>query len=58
MSSYQKQKEKIRSEAIDWQNSFADTDHSWGEMSITQGYFERQGKRYGLMKEFRENGIC
>ena len=30
---------------------------SWGELSEIQSYFEIYGKRYGLIKEFKENGI-
>lgn len=31
---------------------------SWGEISEIQAYFEKIGKRYGLLTEFRENAIC
>ena len=58
MSNYQMKKASVRNEAQDWQNTFAESDHSWEEMIITQGYFERQGRRYGLLKEFRAEGIC
>lgn len=31
---------------------------SWGEDAILQRFFYTSGKRYGLLREFRENGIC
>lgn len=31
---------------------------SYGELADIQGFFERYGRKYGLLREFRENGIC
>lgn len=31
---------------------------SWQEQSEISGFFDRMGRRYGLLTEFRENGIC
>lgn len=31
---------------------------SWGEVSIIEGFFRHNGKRYGCLTEFRENAIC
>lgn len=50
-------KAELRQRAIDWQNSSVFHDYSYGELAIIQDYFERKGKRYGLLREFRENGI-
>ena len=47
-----------RQEAIDWQNDFAKHNYSYGELAEFGEYFEKLGRRYGLLKEFRENGIC
>lgn len=58
MANYQQKKEQIRSEAIDWQNSFADRNYTYGELVAAQDYFESMGRRYELLTEFRENGIC
>jgi len=44
-------------EAKDWQSSFADNNYSYGELAYYQDYFERLAKRYGLIREFREEGI-
>lgn len=58
MSKYQEMKEKVRNEAIDWQYNAANENYSYGELADWEGYFERLGRRYGLLTEFRENGIC
>ena len=58
MTNYQKRKEEVRNEAIDWQLDFCNHNYSYGELSVFQSYFEKMGKRYGLLKEFRENAIC
>ena len=57
-NNYQNAKEKARQKAIDWYYEFSEKSMSWGELAYWQGYFERLGKRYGLLSEFRENGIC
>lgn len=54
---YQRQKEKIREEAKGWQNSFFEKNSYYSDLITWQEYFEKYGKRYGLLKEFRENGI-
>lgn len=58
MNTYQERKEKARQEAIDWQNDFANNNYSWGELVEWSNYFETLGKRYGLLTEFRNEGIC
>lgn len=57
MNKYQIRKGKARQEAIDWQLTFAENVYSWGEISYWNNYFYKLGKRYGLLKEFEENGI-
>ena len=54
---YQERKEKARQKAIEWQMDFENHNYSYGEIAYFQNYFERLGKRYGLLKEFRENAI-
>lgn len=56
-NSFSSIKEIIRNQAIEWQNDFANCDYSYSELVEIQNYFEKQGKRYGLLREFRENGI-
>lgn len=57
MSKYQKLKEKAREIAIDWQLDSADKDISYGELAEIGEYFYKLGKRFGLLREFRENAI-
>lgn len=57
-TTYKTKKEMARQEAIDWQNDFCNHNYSYGELAEFGYYFEKLGKRYGLLKEFRENGIC
>lgn len=57
MNRYQKGKEKTRNEAVDWQSDFAEHNYSYGELACFSDYFETKARRYGLVKEFRENGI-
>lgn len=54
---YQRGKEKAREEAINWQNDVADKDLSWWDVAHFGDYFEKLAKRFGLIREFRENGI-
>ena len=58
MSSYQERKEAARQKAIEWQGNYAERSMSYEELAESQAYFERIGRRYGLLTEFRENAIC
>lgn len=58
MSKYEQKKNEIREQAIDWQTDFCNHNYSYGELHYFQCYFEKMGRRYGLLKEFRENAIC
>lgn len=49
-----KQAELIE-QAQSWQAD--ESPKSWGEVAEKTNYFETQAKKYGLVKEFRENGI-
>lgn len=53
--SYREKKAKIREEAIQWQAHFDAMDYY--SVAEWTNYFEKMGKRYGLTREFRENGI-
>lgn len=57
MSRYMTKKAELVEEAKIWQNDFAEHEYSYGEILEWQNYFEKNGKRYGLLREFRENGI-
>ena len=54
---YSEKKEKLREEAMTWQHDFSNHNYSYGELAEIQAYFEKEGKKYGLIKEFKENGI-
>lgn len=54
---YSEKKAKLREEAVEWQCDFSRHDYSYGELAEMLAYFEKEGKKYGLVKEFRENGI-
>lgn len=58
MNEYQKKKLALRNEAIDWAYANSEEDTSYAELADRQSYFLRLGRRYGLLEEFRENGIC
>lgn len=53
---YQEKKENLRNLAIEYQTS--DTNGlSWGEVASIENFFTINAKRYGLVKEFKENCI-
>lgn len=57
MSNYQKRKEAARQEAIDWQSEASEQNLSYGELAEIGNFFYKLGKRFGLLREFRENVI-
>ena len=57
MSRYTRAKENARQKAMDWQTEYSNNDYSCGELIAFAEYFTRLAKRYGLITEFRENGI-
>lgn len=57
ITGYQIKKDKARQEAIDWQYQFADEYASYMDLMEAGDHFRAIGKRYGLLEEFRENGI-
>ena len=56
--SYQRNKARAIELAQNWQYDFANHDYSYGELAEYQEFFTSLGRRYGLLTEFRENGIC
>lgn len=54
---FQKRKEIARETAIYWQLDFDKFNYSYGELYEWQCFFEEIGKKYGLLREFRENAI-
>lgn len=55
--SHPKNKEEARQQAIDWQQWISGQNLSYGEIIDDTEHFRKTGKRFGLLKEFKENGI-
>ena len=51
-------KSALRDFAMEYQIWLADTDMAWGDVAWWQSFFTKYGRKYGLLREFRENGIC
>jgi len=52
-----KTKEEARQLAIDCQRVIIKSNMSYGELNFYQNYFRKFGKKFHLIKEFKENGI-
>ena len=57
MSNYQKRKQNARQQAIDWQCNAGKKNISYAELAEIGNFFHKLGKRFGLLREFRENAI-
>lgn len=56
--SYAEGKAKVIEEAQDYQRSFAEgKSYYWSEIAERSDHFSKLAKRYGLIREFREEGI-
>lgn len=54
---YAEGKERTRAEAITWQQEAAERSMSYAELAEAQARFEMLARRFGLVREFKENGI-
>lgn len=54
----EKAKTVLREIAYQWQYMHDEFDFTWSNYCEWQEFFEEQGRKYGLLREFRENGIC
>lgn len=54
---YAENKEKARADAMDWQREAGNGTHYYSELVEMAEHFQKIAKKYGLIKEFRENGI-
>lgn len=52
---YQERKQEAREKAQQWQQD--QSPKTWGELAEESASLERLGKRYGLIKEFKREGI-
>lgn len=55
---YAERKESCRDVAIQFSNIANCGGLYWSDLQIIGDWFYRNGKRYGLLTEFRENGLC
>lgn len=44
--------------AVDYSYESGELVQSYAEVAEMGAKFEKLGRRYGLLREFRENGIC
>lgn len=56
MNAYQRGKERARAQAIEWQHT-APENLSYGELAEAADHFTELAQRFGLVREFRQNGI-
>lgn len=54
---YEIQQERAREKAIEWQIEASEKCLSYAELYEASEHFYKLAKRYGLIKEFKENGI-
>ena len=54
---YERLKDEARQKAIQWQFETSGKNMSYGEFATAQEHLQRLARKYGLTKEFRENGI-
>ena len=57
MDYYQKKKQELREEAKEHQRQASEKNLSWWDIYDYLEHLETQAKKYGLIKEFRENGV-
>ena len=54
---YYYMKQQYREEAINWQLESSNKNYSYGELLAYDEHFLKVAKKYGLVKEFKENAI-
>lgn len=57
MNKYQELKQKAREQAIEWQQIASNKNLYYSELAEYNKYFTKLAKKFGLIKEFKENGI-
>ena len=55
---YQERKASVKNIAIDWSNSGDTSGLFMDDLWFLSLWFEKNGKRYGFLEEFTENGLC
>ncbi len=56
-NNYQEKKASLEELAKNWQNNFSSLSWAYSELEEITNYFYKNGKKYGLLKEFKNNGI-
>ena len=54
---YAARKAAAREQAMDWLEWQSEQNLSYGELANWMAHFERLARRFGLVREFRENAI-
>ena len=54
---YKERRAYVKNQAVEYSNNIF-PGLAWFDIAEISAYFEKAGRRYGLLKEFRENGIC
>ena len=55
---YEKKRVLLKQKALEWDRIAANSSGwTWGEIAIITAWFEKMAARFGLTREFRENGI-
>jgi hypothetical protein len=54
---YAERKADLIDKAIMWHHAGSVANWSYSELMLIEEFFETQGRRYGLIREFRENAI-
>jgi hypothetical protein len=50
--------EQARDQAIETQTLISNNNFSYYELMFISEHFKKTGKKFGLLDEFKENGIC
>lgn len=58
MNNYQKGKAHAREMAVEFSLTFGERAWSYAELAEIGEKFSRLGRKFGLLREFHENGIC
>lgn len=58
-NSYQEKKQDLYNKSLQYNSSWYEfCNWSYSELATIQEFFEVNGRRYGLLTEFKENAIC
>lgn len=57
-NNYKEKRYSLEDIAIDWVYQFSTLCWSYSELAEIENWFYKNAKRYGLLEEFRVNGVC